>query len=135
MAYTDAIEATYLGDQLKDNIGRLVNNMRDNANAYKSSLLPPSNYTPAQVGPVMKGDADRYLERIQAVVDLAQRSNTKYQAALTANGWAAADVNQLRTVLTDVANHTKAATLNNATQINNEADYILANVPIFERTF
>jgi hypothetical protein len=131
----EAIEATYLGDQLKDNIGRLVNNMRDNANAYKAGLSPPINYTPAQIGPVMKQDADRYLARIQAVVDLAQRSNTKYQAALAANGWVAADLNQLRTVLTDVANHTNAATLTNATQINNEADYILANVPIFERTF
>jgi hypothetical protein len=131
----EAIEATYIADQLTDNIARLVNNMRDNANGYKSALLPPANQTPAQVGPIMKQDADAYLARIQLVVDLAQRSNTKYQAALAVHGWAAADLQALRTVLSDVSNHTKAAVLNNATQINGEADYQLANVPVFERVF
>lgn len=31
----ESIEASYIGDQLKDNVGRMVNNMRDNANGYK----------------------------------------------------------------------------------------------------
>jgi hypothetical protein len=128
------IEASYIGDQLKDNVGRMVTNMRDNAQGYKSDLAS-GRLTVAQLRAIMVADADEFLRRIQLVVDLAQRNPTKYQAALTSNGWPSQEVNDLRTTLVGVCNHTKAASLNNANQINTEADFILANVPLFERTF
>ncbi len=129
----ESIEASYIGDQLKDNVGRMVNNMRDNANGYKAAIT--AGRDPTATGVIMKADATLFLARIQAVVDLATRNNTKYQAALTSNGWLAADVNSLRTTLAGVCNHTVAATLTTGAQVNTEADFILANVPIFERTF
>ncbi len=129
----ESIEASYIGDQLKANVGRMVSNMRDNADGYKAAITQGKD--PTATGVIMKADANLFLVRMQMVVDLATRNNTKYQAALTSNGWLAADVNSLRTTLAGVCNHTIAATLNNGTQVNNEADFILANVPIFERMF
>jgi len=129
----ESIEASYIGDQLKANVGRMVNNMRDNANGYKANITAGRDAT--ATGVIMKADANLFLARMQWVVDLATRNNTKYQAALASNGWLAADVNSLRTTLAGVCNHTVAATLTTGAQVNTEADFILANVPIFERTF
>ncbi len=129
----ESIEASYIGDQLKANVGRMVSNMRDNANGYKGAITDGKD--PTATGVIMKADANLFLVRMQLVVDLATRNNTKYQAALTSNGWLAADVNALRTTLAAVCNHTIAATLTTGAQVNAEADLILANVPIFERMF
>ncbi len=127
------IEATYIGGQLSLNIARITNNMRDNANTYKSSIA--GGASAASVATIMVQDANAFLARIQTVVDLATRNNTKYQAALTSLGWPSAEVNSLRTICVDSCNHTKAASLTNATQVNAEADLILATIPIFERIF
>ena len=106
----ESIEASYIGDQLKLNIARMVSNMRDNANGYKAAI---SSGQPASgVGVIMKADAGLFLARMQIVV-----------------------VNSLRTTLAGVCDHVIAATLNNGAQVNAEADFILANVPIFERIF
>ncbi len=127
------IEASFIAQQLLLNIGRITTIWRDNATAYKAQIT--AGQTAGQVGPVMKADAQLFLNRIQTVVDLATRNNVKYQAALTSLGWPAQEVTDLRSQVVPVANHTIAATLNNATQVNNEADFILTNVPQFERTF
>jgi hypothetical protein len=83
----------------------------------------------------MVGDANQFLRRIQFVVDLATRNNTKFTAAVQSNGWTVAELNSLRTTLAGVCNHTKAASLTTVAEIGAEADFILANVPNFERTF
>lgn len=127
------IEASFIADQLRANIGRLTTNMRDNATGYKASIT--AGQAAASVGTIMKADSDLFLARIQTVVDLATRNNAKYQAALAVNGWPSQEVNDLRTALVTVCNHTIATTLANNTQVNAEADFILAQVPIFERTF
>jgi hypothetical protein len=130
----ESIEASYIGQQLKDNIGRMVSNMRDNATQYKSDVAS-ARLTVAQVAVIMVADADEFLRRIQLIVDLATRNNTKYQAALTSNGWPGSEVNSLRTTLVGSCDHVKAASLTTQAEIEAEADAILATVPIFERTF
>jgi hypothetical protein len=121
--------------QIIQNIYGLVNNMRDNASGYKAQLLPPFNRTPAQVAPIMVADAQQYLLRMAMITTLATNNLTLFTAALAIFGLVPADANTLKATLTTVANHTIAATLNNATQINTEADFILANVPNFGRIF
>ncbi len=129
----ESIEASFIGDQLKANVGRMTTNMRDNATGYKSAIALGRDA--ASIGVIMKADANLFLARMQTVVDLATRNNTKYQAALTSNGWPAAEVNSLRTTLGAVCDHVIAATLTTGAQVNTEADLILANVPVFERIF
>jgi hypothetical protein len=130
---TAAIEATYIGDQLKADVGRMVNNYRDNASGYKQALVAGRGV--AEVASVMAQDADAFLARLNRMRDLATRNSAKFAAAVQANGWTVTDVNALGQTLRNVANHTKAASLTTAAEINAEADFILSNVPNFERVF
>lgn len=118
--------------QLIGNIYGLINNMRDNAAGYKRQVTA-GNLTAAQIATIMQGDANQYVKRINWITDLATRNLTLLTNALAALGLTVADANSLKTTLTDVCNHTLAASLNNNTQINTEADYQLANLPTFER--
>lgn len=133
MAY-DAIEASYIGQQLKDDIGRMVSNMRDNATGYKADGQS-GRLAAEELAAIMTADANGFLLRIQRMVNLAQRNNAKYQAALASNGWTAQEATDLRSVLVGVCNHTKAAPLTTVAEIEAECDYILTTVPVFERVF
>jgi hypothetical protein len=128
-----SFERVYLLDQVQKNTVGLTHNMRDNATGYKAALLAPFNQTPAQVATVMKADADRYLVRTGWLTDLLARNATLAADTLADAGLTVAQTTALRDTLAAVANHTKAATLTTAAQVNAEADYILANVPVYER--
>lgn len=119
--------------QLVNNIHGLVRDMRDNASAYKAALI--QGRTIAEVSNTMDNDANQYLRRIQWITDAVVRNQAGVVAALAALDLALSEANQLKNVLTTVANHTLMATLNTAAQINNEADYILSNVPDYERIY
>lgn len=118
--------------QIVGNIYGLVNNMRDNAAAYKTQAAAPGANL-VTIASVMRADANLYLERIGWISSLATRNLTVFTNALAIFGMVPSDATSLRTTLTNVCNHTIAATLNTQANINTEADYILANTPTFER--
>ena len=119
-----------LVNQVLGNVYGLVNNMRDNATGYKAQSATADIPTLAAT---MRADANLYVTRIGWVTALAQRNATLFQSALTALGLTLAEATSLKSTLLNVANHTIAATLNTAADVNAEADFILANVPTFER--
>ena len=116
--------------QVIRNIYGLVNNMRDNANSYKIDTRGV-----VYVGDIMKQDANEYIRRMGWITSLATRNQTLLSNALSVLGLTLANANNLKTTLLDVANHTKLANLSDQTKINIEADYILANVPNYERVW
>lgn len=120
--------------QLVDNAHNLVRNMRDNANGYKRAVLG-GVHTLEQIKEVMLKDAGQYLFRLQWMTDVVARNSAGVSAALGALNLTMAEAGSLKNTLVAVAEHTTAATLNSANQINAESDYILANVPNFERIF
>lgn len=122
-----------LAFQLVNNVHGLVRDMRDNAGGYKAALV--AGKALADVRTVMLADADLYLTRIQWVNDVVTRNLSGVTAALNALGLAISEANSLKTTLTSVCNHTKAAALATSQNITTEADYILANVPAFERIY
>lgn len=126
-----SFEEAGLCDQILTNCFGLVNNMRDNANAYKSAVTAgkPIN----GIANVMKSDSVQYLKRMQWITDLATRNLVLFDAALATRNLTRTAALALRTTLQNVANHTGAASLTSANEINTEADFILANVPNFER--
>lgn len=123
-----------ISDQLLQNVFGLVRNMRDNAQGYKAQVT--AGQPLAGIASVMVQDADRYLARLQWITDLATRNLTKFDDALALKGLTrtgADGATALRDALIAVANHTKGALLTTGAQINAEADFILANVPNFDR--
>lgn len=128
------IEASYIGDQLKLNMGRIVSNMRDNAEGYKSTVSKDQADAP-KIAEIMGQDANAFLLRIKLVTDFAARSNIKYQTVLSAIGWTSIEVTDLQNLLFSVCNHIIAAALKSADDIITESDFILTTLPTFERTF
>jgi hypothetical protein len=129
--------------QLVHNIYGLVTNQRDNANGYKAQVLAgypiedqivDGQLTPG-ISTVMRADADQYLMRIKWVSDAVVANQAGVSAALTALGLALSEANSLRTLFNSIANHTKSADLSTYAAINAEADYILANVPDWQRIY
>lgn len=118
-------------EQLIRNVYGLIRDMRDNANGYKSRVIAghPINV----IAETMVADADQYLVRISWVTDAVVRNQTLVSNALNDMGLTLGQANALKNNLQDVANHTKAAALTTGPEINTEADYILANVPNYER--
>ena len=122
--------------QLVNNIHGLVANMRDNAGSqtgYKSQIA--GGWSPETLATIMVEDANRYLERIKLVTDTVTANQAGVSAALQALALTLSEANSLKTLLSGVANHTKAADLSTAAAINAEADYILATVPNWQRIF
>ena len=78
-------------------------------------------------------DADQYLIRIGWITDAVTRNQSLVADALGDMGLTLGDANNLKQTLTDAANHTKAASLTTGAEIDTEADWILANVPNYER--
>lgn len=126
-----SVERCGLFEQLIRNSYGLVRDMRDNANGYKAQVI--AGRTAEQIAPVMVADADRYLARVQWITDAVTRNQALVSDALGDLGLTLSQANTLKQTLTDAANHTKLATLTTTQQINTEADWILANVPNYER--
>lgn len=120
-----------LVDQILSNVYGLIRNMRDNATGYKAQVT--ANVALATIAAVMVADANQYLLRIQWITDAFARSSVLMNAALGDMGLTTAQAVALRDTLQSVANHTKSATLTTGAQVNTEADFILANVPNYER--
>lgn len=129
---TRDFERCGLAEQLIRNVYGLVRDFRDNANAYKSQVTA-GVLTAQQIAGVMVADADRYLDRIQWITDAVVRNQALIADALGDFGLTLGQANTLKQTLMGVANHTKAASLTTGAEINTEADYILANVPNYER--
>lgn len=119
--------------QLVANIHGMVRDMRDNANGYKSQVSAGREV--AGIATVMDADATAYLVRIKWVTDAVTANQAGVTAALQALGLALSEANSIKTLLSGVANHTIAASLDNGTKINAESDYILANVPNWQRLY
>ena len=119
--------------QVIQNVHGLMRNMRDNANGYKAQVIAgrPIN----QIAAVMVADAQQYVIRIGWVTALATRNLTLLTNALTDLGLTITEANSLKATLLTAANHTIAASLTTGTEINTEADAILAAVPNMERIF
>lgn len=117
--------------QICQNIYSLVNNMRDNAQSYKDRVATGQPLD--SIAAVMQADAGEYLRRIKWVTDATQRNQALVANALADIGLSMPDAVSLRNSLVAIAQHTQAADLSTAQGINDEADYILANAPAFER--
>ena|SRR5687768_2867834 len=132
-----------LAFQLVQNICGLVVNQRDNAAGYKAQVTAGypiedtivDGQTRSGIKTIMKADADQYLARIKWVTDAVTANQTGVTNALQALGLTLSEANSLKTLFTNVANHTKAADLSTYAAINVEADYILANVPNWQRIY
>ena len=125
------IEGEGLTAQIIHNMYGLVLDMRDNAANYKTRLV--AGQSVASVRVLMLADADRYKERLQLITDVASRNLAKVTAALQARGLTVAQMVNDRDAGVAAADHTLAADLSTTTAINAEADFILANVPAYER--
>jgi hypothetical protein len=119
--------------QLQDQSFRLVRNMRANAADYIAKAN--AGLDPVTLGTAMKGDADRFLERLATVTQVVARNQTAVQNALGIIGVTLAQANTLKTTLIGECNHVKAATLTTAVQCIAEANHILATVPNYEGLF
>jgi hypothetical protein len=119
--------------QLQDQSFRLVRNLRANAADYIVQANAGTN--PVALGATMKGDADRFLERLATVTAVVSRNQTAVQNALAIIGVTLAQANTLKTTLINECNHVKAATLTTAAQCITEANHILATVPNYEGLF
>jgi hypothetical protein len=119
--------------QLVANIHGLVRDMRDNANGYKAQVTAGRDI--AGIAAVMVADANAYLTRIKWVTDAVTANQAGVNTALQALGLTLTEANQLKTLFNNTANHTAAAALTTGAQINTEADYILANIPNWQRLY
>lgn len=115
------------------NIYGLVNNMRDNAANYKDRVA--AGQPIASIRDMMVGDANQYVRRIQWITNVVTRNQALFTNALAVWGLTLAEANSLKTTLTNVCNHTLAASLTTGAEVNTEADFQLATVPNFERVF
>lgn len=126
-----SFEGVGLTLQIVHNVYGMVGDMRGNAVAYKARLV--AGHTVAVVRAVMLADANEYKRRLQWLTDVVGRNLTIVTTALTEQGLTIVQLNTHRTSLGAAADHTLAAALSNAGQINTEADWIIANVPNYER--
>jgi hypothetical protein len=69
------------------------------------------------------------------MVTYAQNNAANFSAALALFSVTVSDAQALQTTLTNVCNHTLAASLTDDPSIITEANFILANVPTFARIF
>lgn len=128
---TITFERLGLADQIIANAFGLTRNMRDNAVGYKAAIV--AGQTAEQVASVMVADAVQYIRRLGWFTSLAGDNLPLLTQVLGDYGIVPANLQSFRDSLIAVAEHTEAATLTNAQQVNDEADYILANVPNFTR--
>ena len=126
------IERIGLVLQLVHNTYNLMRNWRDNATDYKARAAVQGVNVGA-LAAIMVADADQFLARIASMTAAVTRNQTLVSNALTDLGLTLSALNTLKTTLEGVANHTKAASLTTTQAIIAEGDYILANVPNYER--
>jgi len=119
--------------QITDQTFRLVRNMRANANDYIRAAN--ADMSPAAIGVTMKGDSDRFLERLDTLTQIAARNQTMVTNALAIVGVTIAQANTLKNSLVSTANHVKAATLTTKQQVLDEANFILTDTPGYEGLF
>jgi hypothetical protein len=119
--------------QATDQTFRLVRNLRANATDYQRRANAEAD--PVALGLLMKADADRFLDRLATLTDIAVRNQTLVQNALGIIGVTLAQANTLKTGLIATANHVKAATLTTKQQILDEATFILGDVPNYDGLF
>lgn len=114
-------------NQVINNLYGLINDMRDNAQGYITNAANPG------IPAIMVADANQYIRRLNWLVNLGQRNLTMLTNALAIFGFTVNQANNLVNSLLAVANHTVAAAPQNSDQVTTEANYILANVPNYER--
>jgi len=119
--------------QLTDQTFRLVRNLRSNASGYLTQANADAD--PVALGVLMKADADRFLERLDTVTQIATRNQTLVTNALGIIGVTLAQANTLKTGLVATANHVKAATLTTKQQCIDEANFILSDAPNYDGLF
>lgn len=119
--------------QITDQTFRLVRNVRGNATAYIARANAGAD--PVTLGAEMKVDADRFLERLDTLTQIALRNQTMVQNALGIIGVTLAQANTLKNGLVATMNHVKAATLTTAQQCIDEATFVLGDVPNYEGLF
>lgn len=113
--------------QIVQNLYGLVADMRDNAQSYIGKA------SDSNIAAIMAADANQYVRRINWMTDLGTRNLPVLTAALAIFGQTPSAANTFAQNLLAVANHTKAASLQSAADVTTEANYILANVPNYER--
>jgi hypothetical protein len=118
-----------LGGQILDNLFGLVRNVRQNAADYKVRVA--AGQPIAGIAAVMVADADQYLVRCGWLTTAANADPTLFAAALAVRGFTLDQATALRDTIIAAANHTKAAALTTANEVNTEADWLLANVPAY----
>jgi hypothetical protein len=120
-----------LAEQIIRNAYGLTRDMRDNANGYKAAVTAgqPVN----AIAAVMVADAGQYLNRLGWFTSLASQNLTLLTRTLADYATAPAVLASFRDNLISVAEHTQEASLATGGEINTEADFILANVPDYER--
>jgi hypothetical protein len=126
-----SFERDELMNQVLLNLARMPANYRDNAAGYKTQVN--ANRPAAEIAAVMVADANAFLSRLALITDLATRNLPLLTASLEERGYTLVQATGLRDTLVAAANHVKAATLTTGQQITTEADWLLANVPAYER--
>lgn len=127
------LERGGLAEQIVTNLYGLIRNMRDNATDYKARVA--AGRPVAGIVAVMVSDANAYLVRIAWITSLFDRNPALASSALGDRGFTTAQATALRDTLATAANHTITASpaLLTGALINVEADWVLANIPNYER--
>ena len=128
-------EDAILMEQILHHVRNSVLTWRTEAAAYKAALLSPFSHSVQTVAARMVGDANEHERLLTRITDLATRNLAKLDAALAVYSITRTTANALKNSLLAVADHVRAASLTTAQEINAEADFILANIPNYERLF
>lgn len=134
VALCATLESVGLSHQIIQNIYGLVQNVNDNAAAYKRDLSS-GRLTIEQLEANMKGDAVQYVRRVKWVEDLITRNQAEFNRAIAALGIDPTEVQDTLTTLRDISETTQAARLDSPETVGAEADRILAVAPKYERIF
>lgn len=120
-----------LGDQIIQNLARMVPNMRDNANDYKANISKDA----ATLSLIINGDISEFLRRIKWMEDLETRNLTAYTNALAARALTVTQADNLRGALKTAALNLQTASKTTQTEINTACDSFLSAIPNYERIF